>query len=115
MLNSAVQNHFEAVKIHDGKSKRVTKHRQSLVLVSRRDSRICPDEILAVRKDSEERRKKTGLEHWRTLRTVRRTLSYMKLKKEHIEELENEACKMAPKTEGRIQIVTKEILEKLQA
>ncbi|CAL4112472.1 unnamed protein product, partial [Meganyctiphanes norvegica] len=117
MLNTAVQNHFEAVKIHDGKTKRATSHRQNLVLLSRRDSRICPNKVSLVNKkqDHSEARKKTGREHWTTLRTVRRALSYIKLKKDYIEELENEACKMSPKLEGRIQIATEEVLQKLRA
>lgn len=117
MLNSAVQNHFEAVNMHEGKTERVSCHRQNLVLLSRRDSRIRPDDIPSDNNKNvdSDKRKKTGLEHWATLRTVRRTLSYMKLKKEHIEELENDACKLSPKIEGRIQIATEEILRKLRS
>ncbi|CAL4062120.1 unnamed protein product, partial [Meganyctiphanes norvegica] len=44
MLCNAVQNHFEAIKTRQGKSRRNSTHRQSLVLLSRRHSLIRPDE-----------------------------------------------------------------------
>jgi len=40
MLNTAVQNHFNALRKQGGKFKRQTKHRQSLVTLSRRHSMV---------------------------------------------------------------------------
>lgn len=40
MLNTAVQNHFNALRKQGGKFKRQTKHRQSLVTLSRRSDLI---------------------------------------------------------------------------
>ena len=40
MLNTAVQNHFNSLKKQSGKFKRQTKHRQSLVTLSRRSDLV---------------------------------------------------------------------------
>ncbi|CAL4176178.1 unnamed protein product, partial [Meganyctiphanes norvegica] len=86
-LTTAVQNHFEAIKIKEGKTKRKTSHRQNLVLLSRRDSRFHPkafdfmDEINDAESNSNnpEEAKKTANEQWTTLRLVRQTLSNIKI------------------------------------
>jgi len=109
-LNCCVQNHFEAIKTCQGKGKKKTSHRQNLVLVSRRHTMLQAETLDPV----EPERKKSAAQHWRTLRILRQTLSVIKINKEHVEELEQQACKLAPVVEGRIEKVTDEMIGKLR-
>ena len=49
------------------------------------------------------------MQNWRKLRLLRQTLSIIKINKEHVEELEEQACHLHPIVEGRIEKVTEEV------
>jgi len=110
IVSCAVQNHFEAIKTYQGKSKRQTTHRQNLVLLSRRH-RLLQTEAEDQNKPE---KKKSAKEQWRNLRLLRQTLSLIKINKEHVDELEKQACKVAPIVEGRIEKVSEETIKKLR-
>ncbi|CAL4059580.1 unnamed protein product, partial [Meganyctiphanes norvegica] len=118
MLTCCVQNHFEAIKTCEGKSKKKTTHRQNLVLVSRRHTILQTDDRhpqwFPASEEPELANEKNAMDHWRTLDILKQSLSIFRINKEHVEELEQQACKLAPVVEGRIEKVSDEVIRKLR-
>ncbi|ROT62009.1 5'-nucleotidase [Penaeus vannamei] len=118
MLSTAVQNHFTAIKTRLGKSRRNSTHRQSLVLLSRRHSLIRHDDELpaaarpssrssigrSMSTDSALSTASSGSVPSVSGRRSRGSLS----RQESVHELEDMACKLAPKVDGRILVATDE-------
>ncbi|XP_037284244.1 snake venom 5'-nucleotidase [Rhipicephalus microplus] len=97
-LCTAVQNHFQAVRILTGVAHPRTHHRQSLVCLSRRHSlvRTCEDVTM-----------KPPLKRGLSLdASARRGL--FRQRQTSLEDVEHETCKMEPKVENRIVIFTEE-------
>lgn len=97
-LCTAVQNHFQAVRILTGVAHPRTHHRQSLVCLSRRHSlvRTCEDVTT-----------KPPLKRGLSLdASARRGL--FRQRQTSLEDVEHETCKMEPKVENRIVILTEE-------
>ncbi|KAK7079008.1 hypothetical protein SK128_013735 [Halocaridina rubra] len=125
MLSTAVQNHFTAIKTRLGLTRRNSTHRQSLVLLSRRHSLIRDDEPPSIPSRSNSRSSlgrsastDSALSaapppHCPSActRRPRGNLS----RQESVSELETLACKLAPAVEGRINIATEELVEKLHS
>ncbi|KAH9361871.1 hypothetical protein HPB48_003720 [Haemaphysalis longicornis] len=98
----AVQNHFQAVRILTGVAHPRTRHRQSLVCLSRRHSlvRTCEDVTT-----------KAPLKRGFSLdASARRGL--FRQRQASLEDVEHETCKMEPKVENRIVILTEEVVKK---
>ncbi|RWS06235.1 trifunctional nucleotide phosphoesterase protein YfkN-like protein [Dinothrombium tinctorium] len=117
-LCTAIQNHFEAIKILTDHGRFHTHHRQSLVALSRRHSIIKMHEMAhSVAADSlintisnahpphRQCKRSISLDPRRSLTNNRRI---------SIDDIEYEQCKLEPKVEGRIMIVTEEILMQLE-
>ncbi|XP_045127274.1 5'-nucleotidase-like isoform X3 [Portunus trituberculatus] len=118
MLSTAVQNHFTAIQSHLGKSRRNSIHRQSLVLLSRRHSLIRHDDDVppsargsgharlgrSTSTDSALSTASSGSISSACSKRSRWSLS----RQESFHELEDLACKLAPKLEGRIVLATDE-------
>ncbi|XP_037787180.1 mannosylglucosyl-3-phosphoglycerate phosphatase-like isoform X2 [Penaeus monodon] len=118
MLSTAVQNHFTAIKTRLGKSRRNSTHRQSLVLLSRRHSLIRHDDELpaaarpssrssigrSMSTDSALSTASSGSVPSVSGRRSRGSLS----RQESVHELEDMACKLTPKVDGRILVATDE-------
>ncbi|XP_050733996.1 5'-nucleotidase-like isoform X2 [Eriocheir sinensis] len=123
MMSTAVQNHFTSIQTLQGRTRRNSTHRQSLVLLSRRHSLIRnDDEIPAAartkgharlgRSVSTDSALSTGSSSSLSSVTSKRSRGSLS-RQESFHELENLACKLAPKVEGRIVVATDEVLEEM--
>lgn len=101
-LGIAIQNHFEAIKMRLGKSRRVSKHRQSLVTLSRRHS-------LVKGLDGEELDGPPPLRRGHTIDSKARPLA----RRASLDDLERPSCQLAPVIERRIVKIDKHVLEEL--
>ncbi|XP_054165032.1 trifunctional nucleotide phosphoesterase protein YfkN-like [Oppia nitens] len=116
---TSVQNHFESIKILTGNTRK-TNHRQSLVCLSRRTSVVKMHDIGSLDLNSmtqsfhETRHDNTQLrgqlKKVMSLDGRRSTLTRCP----SFENIEYEYCKLEPKVEGRIIILTEEILQRLE-
>lgn len=103
-LCTAVQNHFQAIKILTGVARPRTHHRQSLVCLSRRHSLVRTCEDVSV---------KAPLKRGLSLdASARRGL--FRQRQASLEDVEHETCKMEPKVENRIVILTEEVEKKFR-
>ncbi|XP_067145017.1 mannosylglucosyl-3-phosphoglycerate phosphatase-like isoform X2 [Centruroides vittatus] len=98
----SVQNHFRSIKFLTGAARQRSHHRQSLFCVSRRASLLHFDEIPSF----------SGLMRSMSCDTIAPDIPLVRTIS--IEEIEHEQCRLAPKVEGRIQILTEEFKEKLE-
>lgn len=96
----SVQNHFNSVKFLTGVMRQRTHHRQSLYCMSRRASLRHFDEIPRLSRLMRSVSCDAIIPEIPLVRTV------------SLEEIEQ--CKLAPKVEGRIQILTEELKDKLE-
>ncbi|KAJ8975213.1 hypothetical protein NQ317_000211 [Molorchus minor] len=103
-LGLAVQNHFSAINIRLGKTKKHSKHRQSLVTLSRRHSLVKMldgselDGPPPLRRASTVESSSSPPMH-HTSRLIRRA---------SLDDLEQETCQLTPKIEQRIVIINNE-------
>ncbi|CAL1300324.1 unnamed protein product [Larinioides sclopetarius] len=109
-LRTAVQNHFEAIKVVTGAVHHKSRHRQSLVCLSRRHS------VVKMFEESSVPSARAPLKRGFSLDAVaKRNLFKLQQDKTSIDKVEHEQCRLEPKNEGRIMILTdlvKELLEK---
>ncbi|KAG1650224.1 Trifunctional nucleotide phosphoesterase protein YfkN [Nymphon striatum] len=111
-LCTSVQNHFTAIKILSGATKCHSRHRQSLICLSRRSSFV---------KSMEAEHHSTGFSHHLNASpnptNIQRGVSLditakrqMMLRRQpSLDDVEREQCKLAPHVDGRIQIFTPEL------
>lgn len=104
-LCTAVQNHFQAIKIFSGVAPSRTRHRQSLVCLSRRHSVVKMLEGSVPPAASHPLRRGVSLDSTTLSRRplLRRQTS--------LDDIERETCKLEPKIEGRILLLTDELRE----
>ncbi|XP_071053537.1 mannosylglucosyl-3-phosphoglycerate phosphatase isoform X2 [Onthophagus taurus] len=103
-LGLAIQNHFQAINIRQGKTKKLSKHRQSLVTLSRRHSLVKMLDGTELDGPPPLRRSSTvEVNPQQTTRLTRRA---------SLDDLEQESCQLTPKLEQRIIIINND--EKLQ-
>ncbi|KAI4468300.1 nucleotidase-related [Holotrichia oblita] len=98
-LGLAIQNHFQAINIRQGKTKKHSKHRQSLVTLSRRHSLVKTLEGAELDGPPPLRRLSTIETPHPTSRLTRRA---------SLDDLEQETCRLTPKLENRIVILDSE-------
>ncbi|XKL59322.1 hypothetical protein PGB90_000338 [Kerria lacca] len=117
-LNLSIQNHFAAIKIRQGKSKRLSKHRQSLVTLSRRHSLVKQlegnelDGPSPLRRSSHSNTTADHHHHHSHHHHGQIPLPKM-LRRASLDDLEHESCLLAPVVEGRIIKINPEIKKEL--
>ncbi|XP_025830788.1 uncharacterized protein LOC108743363 isoform X2 [Agrilus planipennis] len=94
----AVQNHFQAINMRLGKTKRHSKHRQSLVTLSRRHS-------LVKMLEGSELDGPPPLRRSNSIETSMSPQITRLVRKASLDDLEDESCQLAPKVENRIIII----------
>lgn len=110
---TSIQNHFESIKILTGNKQSHTHHRQSLICLSRRASVVKMHEITTTHNDinasyvSGENVHRPLLKKGVSLdATARRNV----LKRgSSLDSIEYEQCRLEPKVEGRITVMTEEV------
>ncbi|KAL1512707.1 hypothetical protein ABEB36_002253 [Hypothenemus hampei] len=102
-LGLAVQNHFQAINMRLGKTKKQSKHRQSLVTLSRRHS-------LVKMLDVSELDGPPPLRRASSIETTHNNVHHMtKLtRRASLDDLEQESCQLIPKIDHRIIVITNE-------
>uniref|UniRef100_A0A1B6K7N1 5'-Nucleotidase C-terminal domain-containing protein n=2 Tax=Homalodisca liturata TaxID=320908 RepID=A0A1B6K7N1_9HEMI len=106
-LGLAIQNHFEAIKMRLGKTKRTSKHRQSLVTLSRRHS-------LVKMLDSNELDGPPPLRRASTIETPTHGHAMPRLtRRASLDDLEHDSCTLTPRVEQRIVRLTPQIRQEL--
>ncbi|CAB3377336.1 Hypothetical predicted protein [Cloeon dipterum] len=108
-LRTAIQNHFQAIKMRQGCTKRHTKHRQSLVTISRRHSLV---KMLETPENSDAPpplRRSSTIDLEGGPPPLRNKLT----RRASIDDLEQETCELCPKVEGRIVQLTPETRREL--
>jgi 5'-nucleotidase len=124
-LCTSIQNHFEAIKILTAPAQHQTRHRQSLICVSRRHSVVKMHEMGGNGSPGEPASMpvpQNNSVHARSPSISRRGLSVESAarkslasmgRKTSIDEIEFEQCRLEPKIEGRILILTDEVKQRL--
>ncbi|GIY98572.1 trifunctional nucleotide phosphoesterase protein YfkN [Caerostris extrusa] len=108
-LRTAVQNHFEAIKVVTGAVHHKSRHRQSLICLSRRHS------VVKMFEESSQPSTRAPLKRGFSLDAVaKRNLFKLQQDKTSIDKVEHEQCKLEPKSEGRIMILTDQVKEQLE-
>uniref|UniRef100_T1ISA7 5'-Nucleotidase C-terminal domain-containing protein n=1 Tax=Strigamia maritima TaxID=126957 RepID=T1ISA7_STRMM len=102
----AIQNHFQSIRVFSGCSKTKTKHRQSLVCLSRRHSVVKMIEGNISSSSVRSMRRGASLDAAAKRNLFQRQTS--------VDDIEKETCKLEPKIEGRIFILTDEIRQQLE-
>ncbi|XP_075233832.1 mannosylglucosyl-3-phosphoglycerate phosphatase isoform X2 [Lycorma delicatula] len=120
-LGLAVQNHFEAIKVRLGKTKRPSRHRQSLVTLSRRHSLVKMLDTAELDGPPPLRRAST------TDSSTSSHASYTHnphnphvahphprlTRRASLDDLENSTCALAPRVENRIVLLTDQVRKDL--
>jgi len=112
-LTSAVQNHFQAIQMKQGKSRRTSIHHQSLVTLSRKTSvvkQLTEDGLIPPSRISPSRSHSPISDLGKSRSPGRGRLC----NQPSVDELEDSSCKLMPKVEGRIVQLTPEIAQKLR-
>nr|CAD7396689.1 unnamed protein product [Timema cristinae] len=126
-LGLAVQNHFKAIDMRLGKTRRHSKHRQSLVTLSRRHSLIKMldtstdlDGPPPLRRSNTMEVGGTGMRHSppqthpsHSPHSAQPQRGGRLMRRASLDDLEQESCQLSPKLEGRIVILTDEKREEL--
>nr|CAD7573237.1 unnamed protein product [Timema californicum] len=126
-LGLAVQNHFKAIDMRLGKTRRHSKHRQSLVTLSRRHSLIKMldtstdlDGPPPLRRSNTMEVGGTGMRHSppqthpsHSPHSAQPQRGGRLMRRASLDDLEQESCQLSPKLEGRIVILTDELANAL--
>ncbi|CAG2055001.1 unnamed protein product, partial [Timema podura] len=126
-LGLAVQNHFKAIDMRLGKTRRHSKHRQSLVTLSRRHSLIKMldtstdlDGPPPLRRSNTMEVGGTGMRHSppqthpsHSPHSTQPQRGGRLMRRASLDDLEQESCQLSPKLEGRIVLLTDEKREEL--
>ncbi|GAB6023701.1 hypothetical protein CHUAL_008461 [Chamberlinius hualienensis] len=100
-LCTAVQNHFHAIKVFSGITPSRSRHRQSLVCLSRRHSVVKMWEGSLPSVSAHPLRRGASLDANAKRSLFRRQTS--------LDDIERETCKLEPRVDGRIRILTDEL------
>lgn len=106
-LRTAVQNHFESIKLVTGTIRHRTRHRQSLVCLSRRHS------VVKMFEESTQQTSRAPLRRGVSLDAVARR-SLFQMQQSSIDKVEHDQCKLEPRVEKRIVILTDEVRDQLE-
>eukprot|EP00090_Calanus_glacialis_P005153 TRINITY_DN13964_c1_g1_i1.p1 TRINITY_DN13964_c1_g1~~TRINITY_DN13964_c1_g1_i1.p1 ORF type:complete len:276 (-),score=77.76 TRINITY_DN13964_c1_g1_i1:185-946(-) len=112
-LTSAVQNHFQAIQMKKDKSRRTSIHHQSLVTLSRKTSvvkQLTEDGLIPPSRVSPSRSHSPISDLGKSRSPGRGRIS----NQPSVDDLEDSACKLKPKVEGRILQLTPEVAQKLK-
>ncbi|KFM65856.1 5'-nucleotidase, partial [Stegodyphus mimosarum] len=107
-LRTAVQNHFQSIKIVTGAVGHKSRHRQSLICLSRRHS------VVKMFEESSQPTARAPLRRGFSLDAVAKRNLFKMQDKTSIDKIEYEQCKLEPKIEGRIIILSDEVKEQLE-
>ncbi|XP_054710745.1 trifunctional nucleotide phosphoesterase protein YfkN-like [Uloborus diversus] len=110
-LRTAVQNHFESIKVVTGVVHHKSRHRQSLVCLSRRHS------VVKMFEECSQSTPRAPLKRGVSLDAMAKRNLFKfqdKSSKTSIDKVEYEQCKMEPKVEARIVILTDEVKDQLE-
>ncbi|XP_022237436.1 uncharacterized protein LOC106478186 isoform X1 [Limulus polyphemus] len=107
-LRTAIINHFESIKVLTGAIRRRSRHRQSLVCLSRRHS------IVKLYEDNNHQIHRAPLRRGTSLDAVSKRNLFVAMRQPSLDDIEQETCKLDPKEDGRISILTGEVREKLE-
>ncbi|XP_017471282.1 PREDICTED: 5'-nucleotidase isoform X1 [Rhagoletis zephyria] len=99
-LGLAIQNHFKAITLRNEKGDHQTKHRQSLVTLSRRHSMVQMLDNLDLNGPSPIRKLSVG-HHAKSI-DVSNTKASKMLRRPSLEDLEQASCELAPTVQERI-------------
>ncbi|XP_037941290.1 snake venom 5'-nucleotidase-like [Teleopsis dalmanni] len=99
-LGLTVQNHFKAINLRTGKGGHQTKHRQSLVTLSRRHSMVQMLDNLDLDGPSPIRKLSSG--HMTKSIDLTNTNAAKMLRRASLDDLEQASCQLAPKIQHRI-------------
>ncbi|XP_071447888.1 mannosylglucosyl-3-phosphoglycerate phosphatase isoform X1 [Hetaerina americana] len=120
-LRTAIQNHFQAIKVRLGKTRRHSKHRQSLVTLSRRHSLVKmlegseldgPPPIRAMSLGPESEPDDLGSHH-HPVGPHHHPARPRLTRRASLDDLEQESCELCPRAEGRIVLLTPERRQEL--
>ncbi|XP_035221004.1 trifunctional nucleotide phosphoesterase protein YfkN-like isoform X2 [Stegodyphus dumicola] len=100
-LCTIVQNHFHAIKVLTGAIGNKTKHRQSLICLSRRHSAVKILEEVGRFQVHKSEARQTAVDSHLPVPPI-------------VDEIERDQCKLEPKVEGRILIMTEKVRLELQ-
>ncbi|KAJ8710361.1 hypothetical protein PYW07_009727 [Mythimna separata] len=106
-IGMAIQNHFAAINVRTGKS-RPSKHRQSLVTLSRRHSLVKMLDVSELDGPPPLRRASSA-----AVEPTSHTGHHRLTRRASLDDLEQQSCELAPKLENRIIVLNKP--EELQA
>jgi len=112
-LTQAVQNHFQAIQMKKDKSRRTSIHHQSLVTLSRKTSvvkQLTEDGMLPAPRLSPSRSHSPISE----MGKARSPARGRQARQPSVDQLEDSACQLDPRVEGRILELTDEIEKKLK-
>lgn len=115
-LSLSIQNHFAAIKMRQGKCKRLSKHRQSLVTLSRRHSLVKQLEGSELDGPSPIRRNShnnSSFDHHHSHHHHGQIPAHRIYRRASLDDLESESCLLAPAVEGRIIKLNPEIRKEL--
>lgn len=101
-LGLAIQNHFQAINIRLGKTKKQSKHRQSLVTLSRRHSLV--KNLDGTDLDGPPPLRKLSIQETNSINHIASKAS----RRQSLEDLEQESCQLTPKIDHRIVIIGNE-------
>uniref|UniRef100_A0A1A9X3Q6 5'-Nucleotidase C-terminal domain-containing protein n=1 Tax=Glossina brevipalpis TaxID=37001 RepID=A0A1A9X3Q6_9MUSC len=100
-LGLTVQNHFKSISMRTGKAGHHTKHRQSLVTLSRRHSMVQMLDNLDLDGPSPIRKLSAGHQQLKSADLVNMSNNRM-LRRASLDDLEQASCQLAPKIQHRI-------------
>lgn len=106
-LCTAIQNHFESIKVLTGAIRRHSRHRQSLVCLSRRHS------IVKLYEDSNLQIHRAPLRRGASLDAAGKRNLFVAMRQPSLDDIEHEQCKLEPKEDGRISVLTDEVKMRL--
>jgi len=112
-LTNAVQNHFQAIQMKKGKSRRTSIHHQSLVTLSRKTSvvkQLTEDGLIPPSRVSPSRSHSPISDLGKSRSPGRGRLS----NQPSVVDLEDSACRLEPKVEGRVLQLTPEVAKRLK-
>ncbi|KAK6633160.1 hypothetical protein RUM43_012904 [Polyplax serrata] len=118
-LGLAIRNHFQAINMKLGKTGRHSKHRQSLVTLSRRHSLVrtldAGDGPPVLRDSIGKASVSPSNKHMSNNRSNSSSVKTRLSRRASFDDLEQESCELTPRVEGRIVLLTdekrKELLE----
>ncbi|XP_044741798.1 trifunctional nucleotide phosphoesterase protein YfkN isoform X2 [Chrysoperla carnea] len=113
-LGLAIQNHFQAINVRMGKTKKPSKHRQSLVTLSRRHSLVKMLDINSMEFDGPPPVRRASVNESSSMHTngiaptPLTSTSHKLSRRASLDDLEQQSCQLTPRTDQRILIINSE-------